>query len=206
MKATIRQNFNNDTLTRTKVTNNIIRCYNETTKEQRYDWYKEANNFCVDLGKKFSISTFRVVGIVSALSPMKSWSQNKKLAEEFLNGKRGGTFKSNVAKCEEILKDSTKSPNDVRKILNGNKTVAFFNNIFNYTDTENVTIDRHAIEIAVNYAMEDKLKTLSSHQYEFFKNCYIRASVKLKVRPSMVQSATWVYWREYRKGLPVVKK
>lgn len=205
-KIATKQNFNNQNLTRTKVTNNIIRCYNKTLEEQRYDWYMEANNFCKSLSKEFSVPLFKVVGIVSGLSPMKPWNQNKKLAKEFLNGKRSGTFKNNILKCEEILKLSTKNSDDVIRILNGNKTVSFFKNIFNFKDRDTVTIDRHAIEIAVNYAMEDKLKSLSNSQYEFFKNCYIRASNKLNIRPSKVQSATWVYWREHRKSLPVVKK
>lgn len=206
MKTTIRLKFNNKDLTRTVVTNNIIRCYNNTTTDHRYDWYEEANEFCKGLSKKYDIPLIKSVGIVSALSPMKSWGQNKTLAKQFLEGRRSGTFSANIEKCVKILDSSTKTEGDVKSILKGPKTVSFFTNIFSYKEEENVTVDRHAIEIAVNYAMEDQLKSINSSQYKFFKDCYIRASVKLKVRPSMVQSATWVYWREHRKNLKVVKK
>lgn len=201
----IKQSFHTTTLTRTKVTNNIIRCYNKTSANHRTDWYKEAYDYCEELGMKYNIPTFKIVGIVSALSPMKSWGQNKTLAEEFIKGRRSGTFSRNISKALSILNTSTTSK-EVKKVLNGPKTVAFFENIYNYNAGDHVTVDRHAIEIACNYAMEESMKSLTGSQYEFFKGCYKRAAKKLNLRPNLVQSATWVYWREGRRKLKVITK
>ncbi|MGI9569549.1 MAG: DUF7178 family protein, partial [Desulfobulbia bacterium] len=64
--------------------------YNKTSDDQRDDWYQEANDLSYALSVAYDVPLAKVIGIVSALSPMKLWSQNIKLAEDILKGIRVG--------------------------------------------------------------------------------------------------------------------
>ena len=201
MKA---QRFNHKDYTTTKVVNNILRVYNKA--DEPNDWYNEANCLAYWLAVKYlnnmnelvsNENVAKVCGILAALSPLKSWNENKKIAELFL---KDGTCKHTRAmsqKAKDILASDGKIET-ISDILRGSKITSFFLNILQPQQSQAVTIDRHAVSIAVGTKIVgDKLK-LSINQYEFFANCYRIAGLKLGVKPLVVQSTTWVIWRELK--------
>lgn len=194
----MKQTFKGEILTRTKVVNRIVATFLKSSDLDRYDWYMDAHNYAQYLAKTFNVSVIVSSGIISALSPVKRWEENKKLAFEFIKskGKSGGHMKQFVEKARLILETAT-TEEEVCIILNGNKITAFFLNILHPKAKDRVTIDRHALSIALGTICTDELyRGMTKLQYEFFVACYIKASEKLGVSPLLVQSATWVYFRK----------
>lgn len=193
-----KQVYKGTELSRTKTVNNIVRTYLEASETDRFDWYLDAHNYAIYLSKTFNVSVIVASGVISALSPVKQWEQNKKLAYEFIKsrGASGGHMKQFLEKARLILETAT-TEQDAITILNGRKIVSFFLNILHPNDESRVTIDRHALSVAVGFWVTDEYYSgMTKLQYNFFVQCYIKASQKLKVSPLLVQSATWVYFRK----------
>ena len=196
-----KQIFKGEVLTRTKVVNRLVATYLKTGSEDRYDWYLDAHNYAIYLAKTFNVSVVVASGIISALSPVKRWEENKKLAFTFIKtgGDCGGHMKQFLDKARLILQVAT-TEEDVIKILNGRKIVSFFRNILHPNDPTLVTIDRHALSLALGVSSTDELYSgMTKLQYEFFVHCYQRAAEKLGISPLLLQSATWVYFRNNKK-------
>ena len=186
--------FKGEKLTRTVVKNRIVKLFNETTNEQRYDWYQEAKDFAATLNTSHS----KAIGVIAALSPVKTWSQNKVCAESFINGGSSYHMKQFEDKAARILA-SDGSDEAILTILNGRKISAFYLNIKYPQSGQNVTIDRHALSIALNRWVTDKeYSGMTANQYVFFQQCYILAAVELGTTPLIAQSATWVRFREIK--------
>lgn len=184
-------------LTRTKVTNRIIKTFLDASDKDKFDWYKDAHNYAKYLACTFDVSVIVSSGIIAALSPVKEWNQNKNLAYKFLKtgGNCGGHMKQFLEKARLILETAV-TEKDVLVILNGRKISSFFINILRPDDSNNVTIDRHALTVATGIVTTDKFYSgMTKIQYDFFVNCYKKAAEKMNVSALLMQSATWEYYR-----------
>ena len=159
-------------------------------------WYVKANRYCRSLSEKYNVSTIQVAGIVAALSPLKNWDINKQIADDFLRTGTAGHIKFQLSKCHRIMQ--TTNLTEICEILNGNKIVSFFLNIVDPGADEQVTIDSHAVGIAVNKYLGSV--QITKNQYEFFANCYRIAARELEVLPLELQAITWVTWRKLKKS------
>ena len=74
--------FKNQKLSRTVVKNNILRVWNQTSSEQRFDWYLDAFSFAEELSVFYDVDVNKVCGIIAALSPVKKWSENSAKREK----------------------------------------------------------------------------------------------------------------------------
>ena len=196
MKAQI---FKGTILSRTVVKNNILRIWDMTSTEERQDWYQEAHDWSEALGLVHELPVSKVCGVVAALSPLKTWDQNLKIARDMvLTGDCGhmGAFKN---KAINILK-SDGSDESIKTILSGNKITSFYVNIMHPDKTTEVTIDRHALSIALGIWITDEdYAGMTDLQYNFFVDCFTLAAKKVGVKPLLMQSATWVKFRKIKK-------
>ena len=143
---------------RTKIKNNIMKVYNVSLESEKNDWYQEANVFGSQVSEflsgfsRLNVSKRQVLGIVSALSPLKEWSKNKELAVDLIMSGDCGHMQRNKQKALDILslkgsdfRDGDQMVYDfkIRKILNGDKTKNFYLNMV-YPSGGGVTVDRHA--------------------------------------------------------------
>lgn len=191
-------NFKGKNLSRTVVTNNILKVYAKASKsELSYDWYADANSYAQHLATTYKITIQQAVGVISALSPRKEWQLNKRIADDLLKYGGCGQIGIFVKKALDIVKSGNSEP-EILKILNGQKISAFYLNIMHPASTENVTIDRHAIAIALGRVASDKEQALTGAQYDFFKQCYKRASMKMNIKPLLMQSITWDVWKRIK--------
>lgn len=191
----MKQKFKSRTLYTKTTVRNILAIYDQC--EAPTEWYKDANNFAKDLARLTNYSTVKICGVIAALSPLKSWDENKIIARSFLTGgpcKHTAVMK---AKAVAILK-SDGSVESICEILNGNKITSFFLNIVDPEASDAVTIDRHAISIALGRNLTEAEQRLTLGQYQFFVNCYKIAASKVGVNPAKMQSATWEKWRELK--------
>lgn len=192
-----KQQFKNVQLTRTKVRNNILKVWNETTEGDRFDWYADALQFAEQLSEKYSVGVSQAVGCVAALSPMVSWDRNKQLASELCqhnDPEQLGCLKANARKAQACL-ESGGTNEEILSILRGKKVSAFYLNIRYPEKAIALTMDRHAVSIALGYKVTDDL-IMTAKQYEFFSECYRWTAAQLDVSPLLLQSATWVVWRK----------
>lgn len=203
--------FKGQTLTRTKVKNNILKVYNLTTEEERYDWYQEANEYSEVISKYISKDNSikdkrKACGVIAALSPVKTWKENKRQALQFIETGDCGHMKQFKDKAARII-DCDGSDEEILAILNGRKISAFYLNIMYPNKANNVTIDRHALSVALGYwVTDDDYSGITANQYAFFVQCYILASVKADVSPLVMQSSTWLRWRKIKTQFKKKKK
>ena len=63
-----------------------------------------------------------------------------------------------------------------------------------------VTVDRHAIAIAIGRTATDKEQSISKEVYTFIEKCYIMVAETLNLDPLHLQSITWQTWKRVKAG------
>ena len=157
-------------------------------------WYLDAYYFARSLDNV----VFRACGVISSLSPQMSWDKNKDLAKRLYEGERSGLhYGTQIAKAEDCLEATGwEEVNNIISPSSWRKTVAFYNNILWPNTSGKVTIDRHAIAIALNRKFrDDERPDLTKNQYLFLERAYAEASGYLNILPHQLQAITWVAWR-----------
>jgi hypothetical protein len=182
-----------------KLIENMKNVYNNCNEEDLNngkDWYKRANLFCLNLSEKYKISPLKVSGIISALSPQKSWENNMLIAEEFIrtNGVVTRHTFMQTSKARKILRYA-KTTNDVENCLGGLKTINFFNNIYNPHSKKYVTVDRHHLYLSIGIDIQG----CTPKQYNFIKENTIIFANELDIIPNELQSTLWVCWKRIKK-------
>jgi len=201
-----KQVFKHETLTRTKVKNNILKVWEQTTESERFDWYFVANNFARSLAGP-EISVIQVCGVIAALSPLLSWAKNMELANLAVQYYKKGEdlallpyMKTGLKKAERILSiQGTATDDQILNILKGQKISSFYLNLAYPDKAISLTIDRHAIAVALGRKPSDNEMNLTANQYKFFIECYRHTAAKLDISPLLLQSATWENWRKNNK-------
>lgn len=200
--------FRDKLLSRTQVKNNILPVYFEAEKDSysALRWYDDANAFADRELQCQYVNMAQAVGVLAAYSPMKTWEQNKLLAIRACRfGYRGGHIKNLSNKVDAILKLDNPSVDEVVEILNGQKIVNFFMNIYYPNKDIAVTIDRHAFNIAVYgnkyLRAEETEQQMTRKQFEFLVHCYKWAAEHLGISAVQLQAVTWEHYRKnYRKS------
>jgi hypothetical protein len=193
----MKQKFKGQTLTLSKCVKNILNVYAMATHSQtKTNWYQQANHFARGLAIKYNVPLSVACGVIASLSPLKSWTENKLIAESFLRNGNGKHTQAFIDKAKQI-KASNGDVETIALILNGNKTISFFINILEPNQQNFVTIDRHALSIAIGRNIQEhEGKGITYTQYQFFVNAYNVAGTKAGISPVLMQSITWETWRE----------
>ena len=187
---------------RTKIRNNILKVYKVSVNSEQNDWYREAHQFGVEVSsflksfKNYDVTVNQVLGIVSALSPLKEWEKNKEIAVDFILTGDCGHMGANKRKARAIL-DCNGSDDKILEILSGPKTSRFYMNMM-YPDGTGVTVDRHAIAIAIGRTATNKEQSLTPKAYTFIEKCYIMTAETLGLDPLHLQSITWQAWKRIK--------
>lgn len=178
-----------------------------TNNERKTDWYIEANKFATTLSNEFNVPLYKVCGIIASLSPLKSWSENKRIVKKFLSIVTndatteivGLHTKLLVTKALNILHKAT-TIDDVAKFLNGDKITSFFYNILHPKMKTRVTIDRHAISVAhyTNLHLRP-INVPKGDAYKLYEQAYVNVANELNIRPQDLQSSTWLAYKRLKK-------
>ena len=192
---------------KTKIKNNIMKTYLLRIEEENNHWYQEANEWAVEVSEflfKFSgrrISVQQVLGVVSALSPMQEWNKNKEIAIDLIMTGDCGYMERGKQKARDILRlggHFRHFDTEIKSILNGEKTKTFYENMVYPTRSSGVTVDRHAISIAIGHIADDKEQSISKDVYTFIEKCYIMTAETLGLAPLHLQSITWQTWKRIK--------
>ncbi len=151
-------------------------------------WYEEGQELSVLVT---NLVPTQACGIVAALSPQTSWAQNLTNAKTLVETRKAPTFGGSVAKALRIL--DGESPLEV---LGGNKVRSFYRNLVDYLEHSYVTVDRHAINIALGGFVEGSGKAIEAdRRYQKVATAYMVAAGSEGLIANQMQAITWLAWR-----------
>ncbi len=162
-------------------------------------WYSRARlSILRDVADPTGLSPEAAIGVTAALSPGCSWRQNLYdaawLALDRSVALPLAAYKTNVRKALSIIEGA-----DPVKVLGDRKVGAFYDNLLNPATSWKVTVDRHAIRVALGKDLpaEEVSKLIDNrvNAYEEVCEAYRRVAEGVGLVPSQVQAATWVNYR-----------
>lgn len=171
-------------------------------------WYVQAHEICKLISNKFSCPMSKTVGVVAALSPATNWQQNIADAHNLILAWHHGlspdevvctTYGPNKMKAIRILNLQSSIERDVENILlhksKINKTTCFFLNILHPDNDELVTVDRHAIRIALGDAPGVDNICMTEKRYRNIAESYQIAAKGLDINAISLQAVVWCAYR-----------
>lgn len=187
-----------------RIAANLRRAYTRATPEDIIEgltWYQRAHNQCESLATKYGVTTQAACGVMAALSPGSAWERNVADCDTFLDewthgarGKRlplvGSYGWRNIVKASKIA-----GGQDPLKVLGGPKVRAFYQCIFDPSNSEYVCIDRHAKSAALGEKLTDKDSVVRPAQYQRFAKHYMQGARNNGILPNQFQAVIWTVWR-----------
>ena len=182
---------------------NILRVLAIATEEERaagMAWYASAHARCAGIARRHGLTIAQASGIVAVLSPKTEWSANLRMAEDVCAGRPVAGLGASIRKASRILHGE-----DVESVLaapkgqprSGQKVRAFFSNISDPLGSNDVTIDRHAYDVAVGTVGDNAARKAleRSGVYEATADAYRAAAATAGVCPHQAQAITWAAWK-----------
>lgn len=180
---------------------NVIAAYDATTPAERqdgHDWYPEALELAAMIADTFGITVEQAAKLIAATSSETGWGQNSNMAVRVAAAYRdtGTEFP------EGIGVRSGPQWKIICQIMEGTyagkspKWSAFAANILG--DPDQVTVDRHAMRIAMADGVMYTSITLGN--YRKIADAYRIAADARNVTPRVMQATTWVACRNRRKN------
>lgn len=180
-----------------EMTDNVLAIYDSATDTQRHTgamWYYDAHAIACELDD----NTERSAGVIAALSPQMSWLSNVGAAYSLYAGVvPDNVLPESVAKAQRIM-----SGEDPDSVLGGRKVRSFYRNILLPGTPGPVTVDRHALAIALgadpdtarfNPPNPRVLERIGA--YTYVASAYRGAARERGIFPHEMQAVTWVAWR-----------
>jgi hypothetical protein len=191
---------------------NIADFYSKATSEEvkaGLVWYKLANEESKQIQLNSSLNLAQIAGIIAALSPRNKWLRNLVDCENLVkminshglgyavDNYKSATFGRNTAKALVIAGLDNPTDSQVLDILGGNKVKSFYTNILEPENCQFVTIDGHAIGVALGERLVGS--SVNTKDYLLVSGAYIELAEKLCLIPNQLQAVTWlVYKRTYK--------
>ncbi|MCB9823231.1 hypothetical protein H6800_03070 [Candidatus Nomurabacteria bacterium] len=168
--------------------------------QQGFEWYFRAHDKCAELVEEFSqfgLDTNSMAGLVAALSPQASWSQNLVYARLLLTTDHAPTLGHSITSARQIRDGEDPVAVLHHKDKNNLKVRSFHHNIANPDTSTEVTIDRHAW----NLLFDDPKATrkgrlyIKPDEYRWAAERYRQIAHGLGCMPHQIQAATWLGWK-----------
>jgi hypothetical protein len=171
-------------------------------------WYIQAHEIAKLLAHKFSQPLPKVAGVMAALSPATNWQQNvadtHNLLLAWVHGVNPNevvvtTYGGNKLKAIRILRLQSSNYRDIEALLlhksRVNKTTCFFLNILFPDNDEVVTVDRHAIRIALGNPKGVDDICMTEKRYRTISEAYQIAAKGLDINAVALQAVVWCVFR-----------
>lgn len=182
---------------------NLIKYFDkipDSTKGDGLIWYQKAHEFCQRVADQYQLDLAVVCAIVSALSPMGNWEQNKRDAVRLIETNKGigdkgyrfVTYGQNVLKAQDVYRGNI-DPFKAFSPNTGPKTYNFFHNLLYPNSLEHVTVDRHMVRVVTPDSQSDAIR---GKQYKLIADHIKKAAEKLSLVPANLQAILWLDYRE----------
>ncbi len=168
----------------------IVDTLDRETYRRGLSWYGNANAYARKLAEAHDVPFEYVVGIIAALSPRISWSDNLKGAESILaDGEQASTMAlgTNVVKALWIANGS-----DAGDILGGRKVRSFWRNISAPYDSLDVTLDGWMVK-ALGLPSFHYLERKGT--YDAIADGFHIVAAEHGILPHQLQAAVWIQAR-----------
>lgn len=162
------------------------------------NWYHAAHSMCIGWARRYGADVPMAAGVLAATSQRQAWDVNVAQTEHILSGGTIRGMRQIISKVERILAGEGPA-----KVLSGDKIRSFYDNILDPEGSRAVTVDRHAIDIAVGTVGDDasRKKVLRPKgAYETVADAYREVADIAGLLPHQVQAITWLVWRAEKKG------
>lgn len=178
-----------------------IYCYNIMSVYRRAlfcertapSWYAIAQEVALELSPG---DVWRGAGVLSALSPLKRWDINVRIARmSFDTGIAQGNIGQHNDKAQRIIDGEF-----ALDVIRGDKTRSFAEAIATAGKGSIATIDRHAHDIAVAQIHTDKTRKIGKRVYREMASAYSECAEYSGKSVNEMQAITWVAWRR-EKGI-----
>lgn len=173
----------------------------ECHKVYGHTWYAQAHEHAQRLADRYGVTDREAAGVIAALSPQMSWTDNLREADRLLRTGGAKHLSRNVAKARAIVHGA-----DPITVLGGNKVRSFFDNIADPDRSNAVTVDRHAFDIALGTIGDPIARSRTLERvgvYAFISEAYRVVAADLGLKPHQVQAATWVAHRRAKAADPI---
>lgn len=180
---------------------NILSVYNGASQRDITEgvyWYINANKLAHEIMPENPTAG---AGIIAVLSPRLRWDKNvayARLAVNLMGYALDEITLSYIPALNHSRRKALAIVNgaDVLDVIgNGPKTRAFFDNIANPFTSQEVTVDKHAFDIANNIRTPYKGMVITNKTYATMAEAYQIAAEILGMMPMQLQAITWVAWR-----------
>lgn len=180
-----------------KISKNLDYFFNLASDEdikQGKEWYKLANQFCVDTAKEYNVTPLQVASVVSALSPRNKWEQNLKDAKKVFQAIEDGkspeaikvcTFHKNKFKAFELAKGNIFITEDSPKTFNFVRNIA-------HLDPTALTIDIWHIRACLKQFKSIGSAQIGKIAYKQIKDLTIKKAQKLGLKGYEYQAILWL--------------
>ena len=189
----------------------ILNIYRSATEQEFNEgtlWYEQARQICKMIANKFSCPLPKVAGVVAALSPATNWQQNIADAHNLIlawshcidpDQVACTTYGPNKVKAINILNLDSSNERDIEALLlhksKVNKTTCFYLNILHPDNDDLVTVDRHAIRIALGNSIAVDNICMTEKRYRNITKAYQEAAKGLEISAISLQAVVWCTYR-----------
>ena len=183
----------------TATVDNILSVFDSATAAERHDgmtWYLAANSLAWELDP---MRPYNGAGVIAALSPRLRWDKNVAYAR-MAYALKGYA----IAEVANYIPTLNNSRTKALRMVNGEhvsavlgkglKTRAFWHNILNPYDSNEVTVDKHAFNIAHGERSGYDI-SITDKAYREVADMYREAAMVAGIAPLQMQAITWVAWR-----------
>jgi hypothetical protein len=176
------------------------RCADPLEHETGLGWYYVAHELALELGEGLTTGA----GILAALSPQISWVGNVSAARILVSERSHegaqsiGALGDGISKALRILEGERPS-----LVLGGRKVRSFYRNICLPDRIGAVTVDRHAVAIALNGiggAQPNDKWLERAGTYQLIASAYRSEARALGILPQQLQAITWLAHRRELDG------
>jgi hypothetical protein len=198
-------------------TDSILATYFQSTKLDRqegFNWYANAHSICETIANEYDIPLNVAVGVMSALSPNNKWARNVEDTENFIRAHcleiaypKVCTFHDNKHKAIRII-ECASNEEEILRILNGNKTKAFYSCIAHSGNTDLACIDGHAYNIYNGTVSNLKeVPSITDKAFRIIQEAYMNAAEIISNvtgeyhTAAQVQAITWCCYRRLHKNI-----
>ena len=180
-----------------KISKNLDYFFNLATSEdikKGRQWYKLANQFCVDTAKEYKTTPLIVASVVSALSPRNKWEQNLKdtikVFKAIKQGKKAEqikvcTFHKNKFKAFQLAKGNIFITEQSQKTYNFVRNIA-------HLDPSSLTIDIWHIRVCLKQFKSIQNAQIGKLAYKQIKDLTIKKAQKLGLNGFEYQAILWL--------------
>tara|TARA_R110000868_G_scaffold116979_1_gene310867 strand:- start:86 stop:658 length:573 start_codon:yes stop_codon:yes gene_type:complete len=167
-------------------------------------WYETARQDAERMAVKHRIPTEVAAHAIAALSPGVRWATNLRAAETLLESRNFSEqvvpgYPKNVLKAKRIISSYfyPEEGRSWRDWLSGPKVTAFAANIVDPNRTQQVTLDTHAISVALGIRYTTKeTPDLRKEEFQRITRAYEKVAEEYKISPNSCQAITWLVWRK----------